>query len=80
MSTSPVRPRCWDTASSREPADSFPMELDALGHHLVQCGPRSAPWLAVRHVAGSLPDLVAGRVVSVGLVLAALVGLWLWAV
>lgn len=79
MPTTPVRPRCWDTASSREPADSFPMELDALGHHLVQCGPRSTPWLALGHAARSLPGLLAGRVVSVGLVLAALVSLWLWA-
>ena len=51
MSTSPVRPRCWDTASSCEPADSFPMELDALGHHLVQCGPLSAPWPALRRAS-----------------------------
>ena len=71
------RAALWDTASSHEPADSLPMELDALGDHFVQCGAVRGPLQSLKGGADLLQGLVVTRVATAGLLIAAFAGLWM---
>ena len=71
------RAALWDTASSPEAAESLPMELDALGDHFVQCGAMRGPLQSLRSGAGRLQGLLAPRVATAGLLIAAFAGLWM---
>lgn len=71
------RAALWDTASSPEATDSLPMELDALGDHFVQCGAMRGPMQSLRSGADLLQGLMATRVATAGLLIAAFAGLWM---
>ena len=71
MSVSDVSHR-WATAAFSEPADTTPMELDALGQHYDRCQNRRGRWFSLQCMIESLHSSVAPRFVST-LVVATLV-------
>ncbi len=71
MSVSAVRHR-WTTAAYSEPADTTPMELDALGQHYDRCQGKRGRWFSLQCMMEALHGSVAPRFVTT-LVIATLV-------
>ncbi|CAD5365913.1 hypothetical protein RA210_U10061 [Rubrivivax sp. A210] len=70
MSETPL----WTTSSYGKTAETTPMELDELSRHQRQCTAASARLVAVQCGALRLHGLVSGRLVTTGVLLAALAG------
>ena len=64
--------RRWTTAAFSEPADTTPMELDALGQHYDRCQVKRGRWFSLQCMIESLHSSVAPRFVTT-LVIATLV-------
>ena len=62
----------WTTAAYPEPADTSPMELDALGQHYDHCQGKRGRWFSIQCMAEALHGSVAPRFVTT-LVVATLV-------
>jgi hypothetical protein len=59
----------WTTASFGDAADTSPMELSVLGHHLQRCGHANSRLFNARCAADWLHGLVAPRLVTTLVVL-----------
>jgi hypothetical protein len=59
----------WTTASFGDTADTSPMELSVLGHHLQRCGDLKSRLFNARCAADWLHGLVAPRLVTTLVVL-----------
>ena len=64
-------PPSWTTAALGDHTDTSPMELSALGDHLGRCQTLRGPLFALRCVADATHGLVAPRIVTTLVVLAA---------
>ena len=62
----------WTTSAYPEPADTTPMELDALGQHYDRCQVKRGRWFSLQCMAEALHGSVAPRFVTT-LVVATLV-------
>jgi hypothetical protein len=69
----------WVTATPHEPAESLPMELNALGDHFQQCSAMHGPAQVLRRGAGLLQGVVAARTVTAAALIALVCALW-WVV
>ena len=68
----------WATATTREPSDSLPMELNALSEHFEQCSALCGPAQALRRGAGLVQRAVAARTVTAAAMIAVVCAfLWL---
>lgn len=76
MSSPSTRIPTWATATPREPADSLPMELSALGDHFDHCTALCGPAQALRRGAGLLQGAVAARTVTAVALIALVCALW----
>lgn len=65
---------CWSTASFGDAVDTSPMELSALGAHLVSCNVSRGRLFAFRCVTEAMNGFVTGRFVTTLVVAALLIG------
>ena len=64
----------WTTAAFSEPADTSPMELDALGQHYDHCQCNRGRWFSLRCMVEALHGSVAPRFVTTLVVATLLIG------
>ncbi len=69
MNTNTLHHPNWTTASFGDAADTSPMELHALGHHMQRCGDANSRLFNARCAADWLHGLVAPRLVTTLVVL-----------
>ena len=75
MSVSAVTHRNrWTTAAFSEPADTSPMELDALGQHYDHCQVKRGRWFSLQCMVEALHGSVAPRFVTTLVVATLLIG------
>ena len=68
----------WDTSSLSAPADVSALECIALADHLVHCGLLSGQWPGLKTASDGLQGLLAGRFVTVVVLVALMAGVsWL---
>jgi hypothetical protein len=69
-----VTQRRWATASIADTADTTPMELSALGAHVVRCNGSRGRMFALQCAADSLIGFIAPRFVTTAVIVAVVFG------
>lgn len=64
----------WSTAAFSDPADTTPMELNALGEHFDNCQGRRGRWFSLQCMAEALHGSVAPRFVTTLVVATVMIG------